>query len=337
MSPTRLLRFAITAWLTTLPLCGSIFALELEFNTVQIVPRSRIDALAYLGKGVVICGTRGPHSGFIHKSQDYGATWRKVGDITPSEDITCLCSGEGGVGYLLTGQKVHVWKTTDYGETWKDLGQVSDASNRDYANAYGMIVTSKGTLLVADADDDGGHIHRSTDRGATWQDLGRISSRALYRLNEVGDGVIVNGWAGHIYKSSDDGRTWQDMGKLMDSDLYAVEYIGDGTALIGTKRGNIFVSKDNGITWKDAGVVGAAADDFAWLGAKRILYSTYTENRHLHLSEDAGTTWRSIGNVGTGVANDWLDHVIYINDGNVRAVVGGTNQGFILYSVLPSP
>jgi len=57
----------------------------------------------------------------------------------------------------------------------------------------------------------------------------------------------------------------------------------------------------------------------------------------IHKSRDYGATWRSIGNVGTGVANHWLDHVIYINDGTVRVVVGGTNQGFILYSVLPSP
>ncbi len=240
------------------------------------------------------------------------------------------------MGYLLTGQKAHVWKTTDYGETWKDLGQVSKASNTRYANAYGMVMTSRGTLLVADADNDGGHIHRSTDQGVTWQDLGRISTHALYRLNAVADGVIANGWAGHIYKSSDDGATWKDMGKLIDSDLYAIEHLGGNAALIGTKSGNIFVSKDNGETWKDQGVVGPSADDFAWLGGSRVLYTTYTGNRNLYLSEDSGASWAPIGGVGTGQANDWLDHVIYIHDGGVRVVVGGTNKGYILFSRLPS-
>ncbi len=326
-----------------LPLCLIILATshtsraaELEFKATAINPKSRVDAIAYFGRGVVIAGTRKPHTGDIHKSEDYGASWHRVGNITGPDFITCLCSGEGGTGYLLTGDKVHVWKTSDYGETWKDLGEISNASNPHFANAYGMIVTRNGTLLVADAESQGGHIHRSTDQGATWNDLGAISTHALYRLVEVGDGVIANGWAGHIYKSTDDGATWHDMGKLSDSDLYAIEYIGNDTALIGTKSGNVFVSCDNGKTWKDQGVVGAAADDFSWLGGNRVLYSTYTGDRNLHLSEDAGTTWISLGRVPTGEEKDWLDHVIYIQDGSIRAVVGGTNKGFILYSRLPS-
>ena len=336
MTSTRYLRFAATAWLTALAWCPSTCAFELQFQVLRIEPRSRIDAITYLGNGVVIAGTRGSRPGYIHKSKDYGSTWQKVGDITGSDYITCLCSGKDGVGYLLTGQNVHVWRTTDYGETWTDLGRISEAFNGRYANAYGMLVTAKGTLLVADADRNGGHIHRSTDQGATWQDLGRISTHALYRLAEVGDGVIANGWAGHIYKSTDDGVVWKDMGKLIDSDLYAIEYLGGGTALIGTKSGNIFRSNDNGETWKDQGVVGASADDFAYLGASRALYSTYTEDRSLYISEDFGASWARIGGVGTGEADDWLDHVIYVHDRDVRVVVGGTNKGFILRSRLPS-
>lgn len=309
---------------------------ELEFKVIGIRPKSRIDAIAYFGDGVVIAGTRSAHPGDIHKSEDFGASWRRVGNVTGDDFITCLCSGGDRTGYLLTGQQVHVWKTTDSGNTWKDLGQVARASNPHYANAYGMIVTKGGTLLVADSDSNGGHIHRSTDGGVTWKDLGVVSTHALYRLVEVGDGVIANGWAGHIYKSTDDGKSWQDLGKLMDSDLYAIEYIGNDTALIGTKSGNIFVSNDNGVTWKDRGVVGAAADDFAWLGGRRVLYSTYDGDRNLHLSEDAGLSWSRLGRVPTGEAKDWLDHVIYISDGKVRVVVGGTNKGFILYSRLPS-
>ncbi len=93
------------------------------------------------------------------------------------------------------------------------MGQVCKASNQRYANAYGMLVTARGSLLVADADSNGGHIHRSTDKGKTWRDLGRISTHALYRLNVVGDGVIANGWAGHIYKSTDDGGDMDGSGE----------------------------------------------------------------------------------------------------------------------------
>ncbi len=335
MTNTRLVRFALMAFTTVLPLCASTHAFELTFKVVPLVPRSRIDAIAYLGNGVVIAGTRGTRPGYIHKSADYGATWRPVSDVTGTDYITCLCAGTGGVGYLLTGKKVHVWKTTDYGETWTDLGQISQATNPQYANAYGMVVTSKGTLLVADTDSNGGHLHRSMDEGTTWRDIGPVSTHALYRLVEVGDGLIVNGWAGHIYKSTDDGASWKDAAKLMDSDLYAIEYLGRDTALIGTKSGNIFLSIDNGTTWKDQGVVGASADDFAWLGGNRVLYSTYTGDRNLFLSEDSGASWNRVGEVGTGQPDDWLDHVISIRDGDVRVVIGGTNKGFIIYSPLP--
>ncbi len=319
-----------------LALGDSTMAVELNFEVVEVEPRSRIDAIAYLGNGVVLAGTRGSQPGHLHKSDDYGATWHHVGNITGNDFITCLSADADGVAYLLTGQDVHVWKTTDYGETWRDLGQISQGNNPHYANAYGMLVTGTGTLLVADADSTGGHIHRSSDQGATWKDLGAISTRALYRLNQVGDGIIVNGWAGHIYRSTDDGATWNDMGKLIDSDLYAIEYLGDGAALIGTKSGNLFSSKDNGETWQDQGIVGDAADDFAWLGGRRALYSTYTGDRNLFFTNDTGTTWRNIGPVPTGHAKDWLDHFIPIHDGDVHVVVGGTNQGYILRSKVPS-
>jgi photosystem II stability/assembly factor-like uncharacterized protein len=336
LTSSRYARFIALAFLVRGLFCCCADSADLDFNVIPIEPRSRVDAMAYLGNGVVIAGTRGSRPGFVHKSEDYGATWRSVGDITSGEDITCLAAGRNGVGYLLTGTKTHVWMTTSYGESWTDLGRVSNASNRRYANAYGMLVTESGAVLVADADSDGGHIHLSADRGKTWQDLGRISTHALYRLNRVGDGVIANGWAGHIYKSIDDGVTWKDMGKLTDSDLYAIVYLGNNTALIGTKSGHIFRSIDNGATWTDQGVIGASADDFAWLGGSRALYSTYTGNRSMFLCEDSGLTWDRIGGVGTGKSGDWLDHFIGIHDGDNHVVVGGTNKGFILRALIPS-
>ena len=103
----------VVACMISLALCHECRAEEVSFARIPITPRSRIDAIAYLGDGVVIAGTRDPHSGHIHKSKDYGVSWRRVGNVTGSDFITCLCSGRHGTDYLLTGNKVHFWKTTD--------------------------------------------------------------------------------------------------------------------------------------------------------------------------------------------------------------------------------
>ncbi len=284
----------------------------------------------------MVAGSRGNNdTGYIFVSKDCGVTWRTIGNITGNDFITCLQSGGNGLGYLLTGRKVHVWRTADHGETWTDLGQVSSAVNgAGAANAYGMVVTGKGTILIADADRNGGHIYRSTDRGDSWQDIGTVSPHPLYRLNTCKDGILVNGWAGHVYKSTDDGVHWADMGQLTSSPLYAVEHVqSDDTVLIGAENGEVFRSCDNCLTWQKVGKVGDAADDFAWLGMGHVLYSTYKGSRELYVSGDAGQSWKKAGTIGTE-PDDWFDHFICFAEGGARHLVGGTNKGFILYAKL---
>lgn len=300
-------RVVLMCW-AFIALPGGASALEIVFKQATVDPKGRIDAVAYMGKGVVA-------------AHDF---------------ITCLQAGGDGVCYLLTGRKAHVWKTTDYGETWTDLGRVSSAANSaEFANAYGMAVSPKGTVLVADADDEGGQIHRSTDGGASWQPIRRISPHPLYRLNVIRDGIIVNGWAGDVYKSKDDGRTWADAGRLSASPLYAIEHVeGDGTVLIGAANGEVFRSRDNCLTWTNVGKVRDSADDFAWLGRGRVLYSTYDGSRELYVSEDAGASWDKGGTVSTE-PGDWLDHFISFEKDGLKRIVGGTNKGFIVYADVP--
>jgi len=305
------------------------------WEKTEVQKGGRIDAIAYFGDGVVILGTRNPNPGNVYRSEDYGKTWSHVGNITGQDYITCVASDERGTGYILTGKNVNVWKTTDYGKTWHDLGKVSNGLNDEgFANAYGMMVTDKGTVLVADANSKGGHIIRSTDEGKTWINMGMVSKRALYRLNKVGDGIIVNGWAGHIYKSKDEGKTWKDMGKISDSYLYAIEYLGNGEALIGTESGSVIKSTDNGESWETISAVEDAADDIAFINKNTVLYSTYTNNKKIFISHDGGNSWTSIGKTTTQASGDWFDHFITINNGNKKVVVGGTNKGYVLRKVI---
>lgn len=311
---------------------ASLLAAEpIDWQRIEVEPGGRIDAIADFGDGVIVLGTRLPHPGNVYRSADLGATWTRVANVGTDDYITCVAAGPGGVGYILTGAKVHVWKTDDDGLTWRDLGRVNDSdSGTNFAEAYGMVVTAKGTVLIADTDAQGGRITRSTDGGKTWQVSEPISPQAIYRLQTVGDGILVNGWAGHIYKSTDDGLSWRDRGKLTDSFLYAIDYLGDDGVLIGTESGHVFHSADNGETWVNRGWVGDAADDFVSMGKGRVIFTTYRNSKQLHYSADGGTTWMNWGDVGTGVAGDWLDHVILAETDQAAVVVGGTNKGFVL-------
>lgn len=324
---------------TLLPGCAlaaGLFAMEPRWERIEVEPGGRIDAIADFGDGVIVLGTRLPNPSNVYRSADYGRTWELVANVGEDDYITCVASVGGGVGYVLTGAKVHVWKTEDGGKTWRDLGQANDAdSETNFAEAYGMVVTEQGTILIADTDAGGGRITRSTDGGQTWTVSDPISPLAIYRLQLVGDGIIVNGWEGNIYKSTDDGLTWRDCGRLMDSFLYAIDYLGDGAVLIGTESGHIFRSEDNGDSWANMGHVGDSADDFVSLGDGRAIFTTYRNTKHLHYSADGGATWTNWGDVGTGVTGDWFDHVIATHDGQNTLVVGGTNKGFVLRMVVP--
>ncbi len=143
-----------------------------------------------------MCATRGKNRGQLFISHDYGITWSFLSKPTENE-ITCIAeTGNINVFYILTGN-AEVFGTSDGGKSWKHLKTLTTNRNTDrYTASYAIMCTSNGTLLVTDTNSEGGHIYRSTDKGKTWTDLGAISNDALYRLEKVGNGVIVNGWAG---------------------------------------------------------------------------------------------------------------------------------------------
>ena len=298
------------------------------------IPGGRIDAIADLGGGVVVAGSRNPKPGHIFRSADCGGTWTDLGNVLGEElhtgSVTCLASAGGGMAYLLTGD-AHVWKSVDWGVTWAPLGQVSTMPRLEpYHFSYSITVLPTGTVLVSNTNPAGGHVFRSEDGGASWQDLGAISTQALYRFEKVGADVLVNGWAGHVYKSTDDGRTWLDRGRFSARALYATEYLGKGIALQGGEDGGIFRSVDHGATWREVARFADSADDFVHVGRGEVFYSTYTGARNVYRSRDYGETWEDIGPVPSGAEEDIWDHVVAVRCGRERFAAGGTARGYIV-------
>ncbi len=307
---------------------------HVEWTSQLVCEGGRIDALADLGQGVVIAGSRFPQPGFIYISRDAGASWtnlgRLLGDDPQGSSVTCMCGDGDGTAYLLTGD-AHVWRSDDKGESWSMLTRVSDNPRLGtYQHSYGLIVLPTGTLLVSDTNPDGGHVFRSADRGESWTDIGAVSPKAVYRFERVSDCVLLNGWAGHVYKSGDDGQSWTDCGELTDSALYATAYLGDGVALQAAENGLVFRSSDDGDMWNEVVRFDDAADDFVSLGNGIVLYSTYTGERNVYLSRDGGLTWSNTGPLANTVDGDVLDHVITVEHEGSRHAIGGTTHGYIV-------
>ncbi len=185
----------------------------------------RIDALRDLDSGAVICATRKPDPGRIFLSTDYGIHRSEIASSTRNA-ITCLAARSLWAFYLLTDH-AEVFGTSDGGASWRQLRPTSPNRNRvGGAAAYGLMVTSLGTLLVSDTDSDGGHLFRSADDGATWAEVPIAASDALYRFIPAGDGFVVNVFEGAMFKSGDDGLTWSAARTLSKRALFATEQLG---------------------------------------------------------------------------------------------------------------
>ncbi len=318
---------------------------QVNWKVKRLVKNGRIDAIADLGDGVVIAGTRWPNPGMIFRSTDYGITWKKVKTIKlpkgtyRNNQILCLMNGSGDYAYLLTAN-AQFWRSGDEGLTWKRTAQLGGKLGvRSFS--YSICVTPRGTVLAS----SGHSIYRSTDNGLHFKKIGPVSGHYLYRLQRIGSNIFANGWNGTLYKSSDDGKTWQAFLKLGPSTdpslstsdlmkrqpyLTAIDSLG-GKLLQGTMRGeNYIVDPHHPSQLKEVSKVKGSLDDYAYLGYNSVIASTFYNGKiTTYITYNRGKRWQDIGPVPTGVKGDWLDHVIRLNRKDSVIAIAGTHYGFI--------
>lgn len=296
----------------------------------EVAAGGRIDAIRQLDEEVVLCAARGVNKGKMYISYDNGLTWNFLAQPVTA-DITCIAeTGNRSEFYILTGT-AEVWGTRDGGKTWKLLKKLLPKNrNREvYAASYAIMYTRLGSLLVTDTDSDGGHIYRSTDKGINWQDMGAVSQNALYRLERVGNGIVVNGWQGVVYKSIDDGITWNKMQQLSRTALFATEYMGVSNLLQADQNGTVYRSTNLGYVWDSVATLDGAADDFVNIAYGAAFYGTYTSKKQVYITVNYGKTWYSLDTLPT-VTGDWLDHGIRVETADSVITLSGTNKGFIV-------
>ncbi len=314
------------------------FCSEIPWKIMELVNGGRIDAIAYAGNSVVICGTRGPNPGWIFYSADNGVTWKKGQHLNSSEQltgVTCIACSKNGLCFALN-ESSELYRSVDYGKSWIRVCKVSSGSrlhNRTYNQAlsYGLCITRLGTLLISDTNEGGGYVFRSTDNGETFTAIGPVSPSALYRFDLVRNGIMVNGWAGSIYKSEDDGQRWKLWSRMDSTPLYATEYMRPETIVQASEAGYVYEENiDRPGQFRKLAKPGGAADDFVYLGYHTLIYSTYTASKSVFISYDEGHNWIDDGPVPTAAPGDWLDHVISLELEDSVIAIGGTNKGFIV-------
>lgn len=292
-----------------------------------VLSGGRLDSIADLGGGNLLAASRSPTPAKVYGSSDSGASW-SLYETVGTADLNTIAEDQtnAGTAYMVD-ENSKVYKTTNYGDTWSDLGQISTATPvGGFARCYGLIVTSTGTILVADMANAGGHIFRSTNGGSSFTDLGAIATGGIYRFCLVGDGILCNSTSGRIYRSTDDGATWANMGQLVADKLWAIVYLGNGVVLTASDGGKIFRSTDNGQNWTEVATLSGGADDFAHYGDS-VMYSTYTTPKRHYRSDDAGLTWRLNGHAPT-TEDDSIEHLIPLG----RRLLGVTNKGYVIRS-----
>lgn len=224
----------------------------------------------------------------IHKSEDGGATWRKLAAVQPEGAITgCFpvrvlrmaadpANPEEVYAALEVGGAI---RSLDGGATWEDISQglldlstqphlrnhiLSDDDTEGMMDVHAVAVSAEQPGKVWAANRMG--LFVSEDKGKSWAEfgIGRFSDLTYGRDLMVSphDSTVFlaalsdssRGVAGSLYRSEDTGATWQrlDHDVSIESTLMTVSVDpGDpGRVVCASRLGQVFGTEDGGATWQ---------------------------------------------------------------------------------------
>ncbi len=166
----------------------------------------------------------GPESA-IYKSEDAGATWRKLKKGLPSGDVGRIglaISSNPDIIYAvieLPGNKGGTYRSNDRGESWEKQSDKVSGSPQYYNELYADPIDPDVIILM---DTRAGY---SDDGGKTWVNIeGRnkhVDNHALW-INPDDTNHYLMGCDGGIYESYDKAKTWQFKSNLPVTQYYHV-------------------------------------------------------------------------------------------------------------------
>jgi photosystem II stability/assembly factor-like uncharacterized protein len=167
----------------------------------------------------------GPESG-IHKSTDGGATWKKLTNGLPKEDM-------GRIGLAIppaepstvlaiveaANKASGIYRSKDAGGTWEKISDYGSTSPQYYNE------------IVADPKDPGRFysmdtfMHVTEDGGVTWKKVGEkfkhVDNHAL-EIDPQNTRHLIAGCDGGLYESWDRGATWDFKSNLPATQFYKI-------------------------------------------------------------------------------------------------------------------
>ena len=237
----------------------------------------------------------------LYRSEDRGATWRKL----PNPQVPERCKAPFAARVMRLAQHpsrpgeiyaalevAGVIRSADGGETWEDCSEdlirlsnlphlrskiVSDSFAEGMLDGHAIITTPADPDAVTIAVRMG--LFRSADQGKTWQDLevGRFSPVTYGRDIRVSPAdpntlnaalsVAAASHDGGLYRSTDAGKTWrrfdkvQVHGTIMSVALHPRD---PRTVYLGARYdGEIYGTEDGGETWQSARLPHGVKDIYA--------------------------------------------------------------------------
>ncbi len=309
----------------------------------------------------------GVGSGGVWKTTDAGTTWEPVFDEQSSYSIGEVALDPErpetvwvGTGENVSGRHVGwgdgVYRSRDGGRTWEKVGlDGSDHIGKilvDPRDSDVVYVAAEGPLWSSGGDRG---VYKTTDGGESWSPVLRIGEAtgvtdlefapgspdvlyaAAYQRRRRAWGLLAGGSGSGIYKSTDRGESWRevteglpegDMGKIglavtpADPDrVYATIEAAD-------REKGFYRSDDRGESWarQNSYISGGTGPHYY----QEIVASpsnpdlVYQMDVFLHVTRDGGEHFEI---VGTGREKHTDNHALWIDPGDDRHLIAGTDGG----------
>ncbi|MFN0242019.1 MAG: hypothetical protein ACKVWV_03935 [Planctomycetota bacterium] len=291
---------------------------------------STVYAAMYMRRRTAYSFASGGPNGGMYRSDDSGATWKKLAGGLPSQ------TGRIGIGLFA----------------------------KDPRTLYAVVESDLGGRLGEPFEDESraGGLFRSDDRGETWTRVHAYTPRAFYfsrvRVDPVNaERVYVLGW--QVWISDDGGKTLRAGGSRKPHvDFHALEIDpADPDHIVSGSDGGIYVSHDGAQTWdflshlavgqfynvaadlsEPYRIAGGLQDNGSWMGPSATMFEVSNFDGTPSAGGILNQHWTSVyGSDGFHVAFDPGDrNVVYAESQGGGLVRIHLDTG-VLRTIAPSP